>query len=131
MLTIMIPRHHKIGDTVPVRINMKPAQLTWVDEDTLIINGTDRRKIIVREDAIDGAGRPCHSFVATASQADIAAGEAPDELTITTPDGEYKFASDPLHRQPHASVGPDSHGHGRHRHGIWPQIEAKAREKSS
>ena len=45
--------------------------------------------------------------------------------------GENFFASDPLHRQPHASVGPDSHGHGRHRHGIWPQIEAKAREKSS
>jgi hypothetical protein len=55
----------------------------------------------------------------------------PQVIGLASSAGEDFFASDPLHRQPHASVGPDSHGHGRHRHGIWPQIEAEARKKSS
>lgn len=84
MLTIMIPAHHKIGDTVDVRINFQPAKLTWADKDTLIINGTDRRRIHHCAKAIDGAGTKCWSFTAGDSQADVAASEAPD-ITITHP----------------------------------------------
>lgn len=84
MFTIMIPAHHKIGDTADVRINMQPAKLTWADKNTLIINGTDRRRIHHCAKAIDGGGKECWSFIAGDTQADIAAGDAPD-LSITIP----------------------------------------------
>jgi hypothetical protein len=87
MLTIMIAQRHNIGDTVDVTINGAPARLTWEDARTLIINGTDRRRIFVHHDNVpDGAGRLCHSFMAGDAQADIASGEAPDNVTIITPD---------------------------------------------
>jgi len=90
MFTIMIPRTAKVGDTVDVRINFKPARLTWESEDVLIINGTDRRQIFQRHDDVDGRGVPCHFFIAGDSQADIASGKA-DSVTITTPDETFTY----------------------------------------
>ena len=84
MLTIMIPAHHQIGDTVEVRINLEPAKLTWADKNTLIINGIDQRRIHHCVKAIDGAGTECWKFTAGDSQADIAAGEARD-ISLTSP----------------------------------------------
>jgi hypothetical protein len=92
MLSIMIPSRHKIGDTVDVKINGEPAKLTWADARTLVINGTDRRRIFMhREDMPDGAGKLCHSFVAGDAQADIASGEAPDSVTVITPETVHVF----------------------------------------
>lgn len=91
MLFITIPRHHRIGDTAAVRINGDPAKLTWQDAETLVINGTDKRRIRMVQEATDGAGQPCWSFIAGDSAEDIATGEAPDEVTITTPEWVRTF----------------------------------------
>jgi hypothetical protein len=91
MLTIMIPGRHKIGDTVDVKINGKPAILTWADADTLVINGVDRRRIMVSEESIDGTGNPVLFFAAGDSKAAIASGEAQPVLSIVTPEGVHSF----------------------------------------
>jgi hypothetical protein len=46
MFSMTMPKTFKIGDTEPVRINGKPATLTWRDAGTLVINGTDARRIL-------------------------------------------------------------------------------------
>jgi hypothetical protein len=56
MFTIFIRRTCRIGDTVDVRINMKPARVTWADDRTLVVNGTDRRVIHRCDATTDGRG---------------------------------------------------------------------------
>lgn len=51
-----------IGDTAPVRINGEPATLHYRDPGTLVINGTDARRIVMVDEGTDGAGRPCRTF---------------------------------------------------------------------
>ena len=46
MLKIAMPRNFKLGDTAPVKINGAPATLTWQDQNTLVINGSDTRRIL-------------------------------------------------------------------------------------
>ncbi len=41
-----MPLAFKIGDTQDCRINGKPERLTWRDEDTLVIEPDDARKIV-------------------------------------------------------------------------------------
>jgi hypothetical protein len=91
MLVIAISRNHKIGDTADVRINFEPATLTWADAHTLVINGTDRRRILRTDEGTDSTGRPCWSFLAGDSEIDIRSGEAPSELTVVTPDTVRTF----------------------------------------
>lgn len=45
MFMISMPAAFKVGDTADCRINGKPARLTWRDEDTLVIEPGDARKI--------------------------------------------------------------------------------------
>lgn len=45
MLTLTLPEHVRVGDTVPARINGEPKRVTWLDKTTLAI-GDDRRKIL-------------------------------------------------------------------------------------
>lgn len=63
MFVIFVPRTHKVGDTMDVRINMKPARLTWESPDTLVINGTDRRVIHEQWESIDVEGTATFTFV--------------------------------------------------------------------
>ena len=90
MLTLMIPRKHKVGDTFVAKINGVDAHVTWVDADTLDVNGTDRRRILMTDENIDGRGNPVWFFTAGDSQADIDAGHA-DTITVITPDGVREF----------------------------------------
>jgi hypothetical protein len=55
MLSIVLPLTFKIGDTQAARVNKEPATLFWRDKDTMVLNGTDTRKILLRFD--DGALR--------------------------------------------------------------------------
>jgi len=91
MLIISIPHIHKIGDTVDVRINFEPAKLTWADAHTLVINGTDRRRILQTTEITDPSGIPHWNFMASNSEADIASGEAPDSVTVVTPESVRTF----------------------------------------
>ena len=43
---ISMPKTFKVGDTAPCRINQKPAQITWRDKDTLVIEPGDARRIV-------------------------------------------------------------------------------------
>lgn len=52
-----------IGDRAQVRINGEDATLYWRDAETLVINGTDARRIVLHEtDGLDGACRPVQTF---------------------------------------------------------------------
>jgi len=52
-----------IGDRADVRINGEAATLYWMNRDTLVINDTDARRILMHErGGIDGAGRPVQTF---------------------------------------------------------------------
>ena len=55
MLSIVLPRTFKIGDTQAARVNKQQATLFWRDKDTMVLNGTDTRKILLTFD--DGALR--------------------------------------------------------------------------
>jgi len=90
MLTTMIPRKHQIGETVDARINGATAKVTWADANTLVINDTDRRRILMTDETIDGAGAPVWFIAAGDSEAAIASGEA-DTVSIVTPDGVRQF----------------------------------------
>jgi hypothetical protein len=43
---ITMPKSFKVGDTAPCRINHQPAQITWRDKDTLVIEPGDARRIV-------------------------------------------------------------------------------------
>ena len=44
-LTLHMPTTFRIGDTAECKINGKSAQVMWQDADTLVLNGTDARRI--------------------------------------------------------------------------------------
>lgn len=46
MFVISMPNTFKIGDTADCNINRKPARLTWRDQNTLVIEPGDARKIV-------------------------------------------------------------------------------------
>jgi hypothetical protein len=48
MFSMTMPITFKVGDTADVKINFEPKQLTWQDEDTLVIEPDDARKILYR-----------------------------------------------------------------------------------
>ena len=41
MFMISMPRTFRVGDTADCRINGNPRHLTWLDEDTLVIEPGD------------------------------------------------------------------------------------------
>lgn len=45
MLKVAMPKTFKVGDTADCQINGKPERLTWRDNDTLVIEPDDARKI--------------------------------------------------------------------------------------
>ena len=46
MFFMSMPLTFKVGDTAPVRVNKQPATLLWRDANTLVLNGTDARRIL-------------------------------------------------------------------------------------
>ena len=46
MFMISMPRTFKVGYTADCRINGNPERPTWLDEDTLVIEPGDSRKIV-------------------------------------------------------------------------------------
>ena len=48
MFMIHMPKAFKVGDTADCRINGEPKQLTWRDENTLVIEPGDARTIVTR-----------------------------------------------------------------------------------
>lgn len=48
MFIIHMPKTFKVGDTADCRINKQPQRITWRDENTLVIEPDDARKIITR-----------------------------------------------------------------------------------
>jgi hypothetical protein len=79
MFTISMPTTFKVGDTADVWINSKPQQLTWRDEDTLVIEPGDARTILDRYS--DG---PLVHFTCTAGADEPSYG---DPITIIRPGG--------------------------------------------
>jgi hypothetical protein len=43
---ISMPRDFKVGETRDCRINREPAQVTWRDADTLVIEPGDAREVV-------------------------------------------------------------------------------------
>jgi hypothetical protein len=64
--------------------------VTWADANTLVINDTDRRRILMTDESVDGVGEPAWFFAAGDSEAAIASGEA-DTISIVTPHGVCQF----------------------------------------
>ena len=54
MFKIAMPRNFKLGDTAPIKINGAPATLTWQDQNTIVINESDTRRIL-RHSMIGGS----------------------------------------------------------------------------
>jgi hypothetical protein len=52
MFYLNLPAETKVGDTVPVKINGRPARVTWRDKGTLVIEPNDTRPIF--HTALDG-----------------------------------------------------------------------------
>lgn len=52
MFYLNLPAETKIGETVPVKINGRPASVTWRDKGTLVIEPNDTRPIF--HTALDG-----------------------------------------------------------------------------
>ena len=48
MFVIHMPKSFRVGDTKDCRINGEPKQVTWRDEDTLVIDPDDARAIVSR-----------------------------------------------------------------------------------
>jgi hypothetical protein len=46
MFVIHLASSVQIGDTVDVRINQRPARVTWRDRETLVIESDDARQIV-------------------------------------------------------------------------------------
>jgi hypothetical protein len=46
MLMLSLPAACAVGDTVPVKINGRPAEVTWRDPDTLVVGADDPRPIL-------------------------------------------------------------------------------------
>lgn len=57
MFVMTMAQSFGVGDTAPVRINGEAATLHWRDPQTLVINGTDARRILAMDTGPDGAGR--------------------------------------------------------------------------
>jgi hypothetical protein len=55
MFHLNLPAETKIGDTVPVKINGRPASVTWRDKNTMVIEPNDTRPIF--HTSIDGSLR--------------------------------------------------------------------------
>jgi len=59
MLVLHLAALFRVGDRAGVSINGVPAIVHWRDETTLVINGTDARRILILErGGTDGAGKP-------------------------------------------------------------------------
>jgi hypothetical protein len=48
MFMIHMPKTFKVGETRDCRINGEPKQVSWRDEDTLVIEPDDARTIVTR-----------------------------------------------------------------------------------
>jgi hypothetical protein len=57
MFMINMPKTFKVGDTWECRINGEPEQVTWRDENTLVIGLDDARTIVTRQS--DGGDLVC------------------------------------------------------------------------
>lgn len=63
MFIMVMAETFQVGDRAAVRINGEPAELHWRDPDTLVINDTDARAIVMLErGGRDGAGRAVQTF---------------------------------------------------------------------
>jgi hypothetical protein len=66
MFVMTMAAAFKVGDRFAVKINGEPATVTWRDAETLVINDTDVRRIVVHETGLtDGLGRAVQTFTCT------------------------------------------------------------------
>jgi hypothetical protein len=62
MFIMTMPAAFQIGDRAEVHINGEPATLAWRDPHTLVINDQDARRILMRDEGLDGDEQPVQTF---------------------------------------------------------------------